>query len=141
MRHYQYDSPQAAAHIVAVCLLADGHVSRLELETLEHHQISERLSLRPGELMSIVQATCEDLTSTAYLSWAEVSRIEPAIVRQLASSIRDRHLRVEIMQLCEACVRADQHISEGEAMVLQILSETWHLEPECDWVRHCDLSR
>src|SRR5882757_3801896 len=71
MRHYQCDSPEAAARIVAACLLSDGHVGKDELEVLERHGIEQRLSLRPRQFLAVVQTLCEDLTFAAYLNWGD----------------------------------------------------------------------
>ena len=62
MRHYQCDSPEAGARIVAACLLSDGHVGKDEMEALDRHGIEQRLSLRPRQFLAIVQTLCEDLS-------------------------------------------------------------------------------
>ena len=39
MRSYPKNSPQAAARIVALVLIADGHVSQSEIDALNHLQV------------------------------------------------------------------------------------------------------
>ena len=85
MRHYQCDSPEAAARVVAACLLSDGHVGMDEIEALERHGIEQRLSLHPGQFMAVMQTLCEDLTSAAYLNWGDACRLDAVIVEQLAA--------------------------------------------------------
>jgi hypothetical protein len=88
MRHYQCDSPEAAARIVAACLLSDEHVGADETEALDRHGIEQRLSLRPRQFLAVVQTLCEDLTSAAYLNWGDASSLDPVIVSQLAATCR-----------------------------------------------------
>jgi hypothetical protein len=57
------DSPQAVGRLVALSLLADGHVSSAELKALGAARLTERLGLAPGELQTIVQDLCEDLVN------------------------------------------------------------------------------
>ena len=45
MRHYPPNSPHAAGRIVAMALLADGHLSRLELDVLDRMELHTQLGL------------------------------------------------------------------------------------------------
>ncbi|QCP52569.1 hypothetical protein FAZ95_25765 [Trinickia violacea] len=60
------------------------------------------------------------------------------MLRELAEEIQDASLRLKIVEFCEACQRIGRHTSRGKAAVLSGLSEAWHLQAECAWVRHCD---
>lgn len=42
MRSYPANSPEAAARIVALALVADGHVSLIEIDTLQRQDIACR---------------------------------------------------------------------------------------------------
>jgi len=48
MRSYPRHSPQAAARIVALLLIADGHVSRSEMDALYGRDIEHELGLPPS---------------------------------------------------------------------------------------------
>jgi hypothetical protein len=141
MRRYRNDSPYAAARIIEICLLADGYVGRRELNTLEKDGMCALLSLRPSELLAVMQATRDDLASTACSSWKIACRVKPRMLRELAAEIQDASLRLKIVEFCEACLRFGRHTSHGKAGVLRGLSEAWHLQAECAWVRHCDEPR
>jgi hypothetical protein len=135
MRHYQCDSPEAAARVVAACLLSDGHVGVDEIEALERHGIEQRLSLRPGQFMAVMQTLCEDLTSAAYLNWGDACRLDAVIVEQLALDVQDWQMRRDIIWLCKEAIHADRHISEGEAGFLRLLGAAWILPQHTAWVR------
>lgn len=141
MRHYQCDSPEAAARIVAACLLSDGHVGMDEIAALDRHGIEQRLSLRPGQFMAVMQTLCEDLTSAAYLNWGDACRLDPVIVAQLALDVQDWQMRRDILWLCKEAVHADRHISEGEAGFLRLLGASWILPEHTDWVRPREVIR
>ena len=59
--HPQDNSPQAAARIVALLLIADGHVSRSEMDALYGRDIEHELGLPPGEFGQVLHTLCEDL--------------------------------------------------------------------------------
>jgi hypothetical protein len=141
MRHYQCDSPEASARIVAACLLSDGHVGMDELDVLDRHGIEQRLSLRPGQFMAVVQTLCEDLTAATYLNWGDACTLDPVIVAQLAADVQDRQMRRDIIWLCKEAIHADRHISEGEAGFLRLLGAAWKLPENTDWVRPREVIR
>lgn len=135
MRHYQCDSPEAAARIVAACLLSDGHVGVDELDALHRHGIEQRLSLRPRQFLPVVQALCEDLTCAAYLNWGDACRLDRVIVVQLAADVQDWQMRRDVIELCKEAIHADRHISEGEAGFLRQLRAAWQMPEQPDWAR------
>ena len=141
MRHYQCDSPEAAARIVAACLLSDGHVGKDEMEALDRHGIEQRLSLRPRQFLAVVQTLCEDLTFAAYLNWGDACRLDPVAVVQLAADVQDWQMRRDIIWLCKEAIHADRHISEGEARFLLQLRAAWALPENPDWARPREVIR
>jgi hypothetical protein len=141
MRHYQCDSPEAAARIVAACLLSDGHVGAKGIETLHRHGIEQRLSLRPRQFLAVVQTLCEDLTAAAYLNWGDACSLDPVIVEQLAADVQDWQTRRDVIWLCKEAIHADRHISEGEARFLYLLRAAWKVPEQADRARPRDLIR
>jgi len=127
MRHYRSDSPEAAARIVAACLLSDGHVGIDELEALDRCGMEQRLNMDRGKLLAVMQQMCEDITSTAYLNWGDTCRLDPAVIFCLAHDIKDWRMRREILALCEEGANADGHRSEAEAMFIQMLRTAWQM--------------
>ena len=78
MRSYPHNSPQAAARIVALTMLADGNLSHDEFMALEHQQMAAQFGLLPSELMEVLYDCCEDLQSSPGLSWDEVCQLRDA---------------------------------------------------------------
>ncbi len=54
MRAYPCNSPEAAARLVALVLIADGHVCRSELDALDHFEAARELGLQPDAMPAIV---------------------------------------------------------------------------------------
>ncbi len=130
MRTYSRNSPQAAGRIVAMSLLADGHLSSDELTALAREQISERLGLKPGEFGAILHALCEDLTASTHLSWRDACQVDSEIMQIVTQELQDPALRAEVLRLCHAAVYADNHVAESESAMLAALARAWGVNPQ-----------
>ncbi|HEY3599778.1 MAG TPA: TerB family tellurite resistance protein [Paraburkholderia sp.] len=135
MRTYKSDSPQAAARLVALALLADGHVGSNELDALNEAQLSKRLGLDPGEFRMIVQGLCEDLMSSSHLNWGNLCRPDSDVMQQLVDELRDPLMRAEVLHLCRTAVQADEHVSEHEFALLHAFADAWQMP--CGWEAIC----
>ncbi|HSD37221.1 MAG TPA: TerB family tellurite resistance protein [Rhodocyclaceae bacterium] len=125
MRPYPLDSAQAAARIVALAMLADGNLTRAELDALADSDGQRRLGLWPGEWHEIVSALCEDLISSSHQSPGANCNIDARGLAALMAEVDDPGLREKVMDLCVAVVDADAQLSEGEMVVLRALGESW----------------
>ncbi len=130
MRHYPLNSPQAAARILALAMLADGNVTKAELDVLAHQDAYRQLGLTPLEMQAVLQDFCEDLLSSAHLTWSEACRIDPRALAELMAEVNDPALRRSVLRLCLQVVDVDDHIAEGESIVLCAAVEHWGLERE-----------
>lgn len=125
MRSYPRNSPQAAARIVAMTMLADGNLCKAELDALQRHRADHLLGLRPAELQVILQEMCEDLLRHSQLAWTSTSAIEPHTLRELMAEVDDPALRAVVLQLCLAVVAADEHLAAGESTMMDSVAEHW----------------
>ncbi len=126
MRTYPVDSPRAAARIVALAALADGHLDAAEIDALEKRCARSRLGLGPAEFREVIHALCEDLLSTADHNWSAACRVDRQTLAELMAEIEDPDLRHTVLELCVATVEADAHVADGEALILQAALEHWH---------------
>lgn len=127
MRHYLRNSPQAAARIVALAVLADGHLAPAELHVLERSHAHERLGLAREELHAVLHGFCEDLLQGAHLAWGDACRVDARTLSQLLADVDDPELRRTVLQLCLDLAQADEHIADGESVVLEAVVEHWGL--------------
>lgn len=130
MRHYPRNSPQAAARIVALTLLADGHLAPSELAVLDRHAAAAQLGLSREELHAVLHGFCEDLLHSAHLTWGDACRVDPRTLAQLLADVDDPAIRLAVLRLCLAVVQADNHVAEGESVVLGAVVEHWGLQGE-----------
>lgn len=125
MRHYPRNSPQAAARIVALALLADDHLCQAELDRLEQLDAFGRLGLTPAELLSVAHGVCEDRMACSDLAWG--GALDDDTLRALLAELGDPALRATVLQLCHAVVQADGQPVEAEAAILRLAEEQWGL--------------
>lgn len=130
MRPYRLNSPQAAARIVVLALLADGNVTQAELEVLARQNAYRQLGLSPEALRAVLRDFCEDLLCSAHLAWSEACRIDPRTLSILMAEVDNPALRRTVLRLCLQVVDADDHVAEGESLVLSAAVEHWGLHRE-----------
>jgi uncharacterized tellurite resistance protein B-like protein len=127
MRTYPTDSPEAAARIVALTLVADGHVSDIELDTLERAGALSRLGIDRAQMLAVLRTFCEDLMQAPRAHWADACQIDPDTLNHLLAEVADPQLRKEVIALCVAVAEADDHVAEGESIVIVSAVEQWGL--------------
>ncbi|MCE2968950.1 MAG: TerB family tellurite resistance protein [Burkholderiales bacterium] len=125
MRGYPRKSAQAAARIVALTLMADGHVCRSEMQALEAAGAAARLGLPPEGLAAVVQELCEDLLAGADGGWSGTCRVPPALLAALLDEIDAPQLQATVLELCAAVAEADGHLADGESIVLTEAVRRW----------------
>ena len=126
MRTYPTNSPRAAARIVALTMLADGHFCKSDLEALDRLNAHKLLDISPAELQTVVQDLCEDLFSTGHQNWGAAC-LDPATLAGLLVEIDNPELRITVLNLCTAVVKADAHVAEGEVNMLATVYAQWQL--------------
>ena len=134
MRSYRRNSPESAARIVSMILLADCHVSRDEMEALKHHDIPHRLDLSHPHFMLVTQHLCDDLRTFAELPWQGAQALPSAHWHAMLDEIDDTGLRLILLDLCATLVECDHHLTPGEETLVHSMADHWHL-PRPVW-RH-----
>ena len=126
MRSYPPNSPEAAARIVALALLADGHLSQTEYTALGRHRASQLLGLKENAMESVVQHLAEDLMAFGASSWGgSISLLDEDSFRSLLKEVSNPSLRIIVLEICAAVTSADQHQSETEHGLLEFTRKTW----------------
>ncbi len=130
MRTYPLNSPQAAARLLAMALVADGNYALSEIKALDRLDAARKLGLQPQELKTVIEAFCEDLLLGAQGEWLGSSQLDPATRQQLLDEVTDHALRSTIVALCVAVVEADGHLADGETALLDSLTRAWRKLPD-----------
>jgi uncharacterized tellurite resistance protein B-like protein len=127
MRSYPRNSPEAATRIVALALLADGHLCPREMALLNRLSVASQLGLPPANLQTVVRDFCEDLQQVERFSWAGVGHLSDETLRQLLAEIDEPALRLHLLRLCVHLVEADGQVTESESVVLCTAVDQWGL--------------
>lgn len=127
MRKYVQNSPQAAARIVALTIVADGDVVKAEFALLDELAVHEQLGLARDALHAIIDTFYEDLLFSKQLAWADHCPVDEFTLSELMGEIDDPALRRQVLGLCVRLAEVDRHIAAGESVVLVAAVEHWGL--------------
>lgn len=134
MRNYRRNSPESAARIVSMVLLADCHVSRDEMHALQRHDIPHRLDLSHAHFMSVMHQLCDDLRTYAETPWQGAQALPTSGWHAMLDEIDDTGLRLILLDLSATLVEADHHLAPDEQTLVHSMADHWHL-PRPVWRR------
>ncbi len=132
MRSYPRNSPEAAARIVALVVIADGHVCRSEFEVFERMAGSRLLGLQPDSLPRIVQTLCEDLLMGDPGGGSLLGAVDDSAMASLKAEVDEPSLQRKVLSLAVAASGADRHLADGETLVLAAARRPWGLDEETE---------
>lgn len=132
MRSYPLNSPEAAARIVAVVLISDGHVCRTEVEALQQLHIEHELGMAPGSFSKVVHTLCEDLLMGTHGGGLMMCSVDETILASFLSEVDEPGLQAKVLRLASAAAEADRHLADAEALVMAVAHQHW---------RGCDVAR
>ena len=75
----------------------------------------------------MIDAFCEDLLSSKQLAWADVCPVDEYVLKELMGDIDDPALRRKVLDLCVRLAEIDDHVAEGESIVLIAAVAHWSL--------------
>lgn len=107
-------------------MIADGHVSRSEVDAVRHHGAENSLGLPSGGLHVVLQTLCEDLLYSAQTAGSLTSCIDNAMLELLAHDVDDGELQAKVMAAIVSAAAADVHLADGEQQVLDTLQRCWN---------------
>lgn len=125
MRSYPRNSPEAAARIVALVLIADGHVCRTELDALEHLNLERELGLPAGGFAGVVQALREDQLLQGCTVGQLAGQIHEEVLAGFMAEVNDPRLQRRVLRWACAVAAADAHLADGERLVLEATLRHW----------------
>jgi len=127
VRSYPRNSPEAAARIVALVLISDGHVCSSEFEILKKLDAERELGLEPHLLPHIVRTLCEELLLGGYATGSLMDNVDDSTLASVMTEISDPALQRTVLRLSLAAARADGHLADGETVVVEGARHHWQL--------------
>jgi len=128
MRKYPSNSPEAAARIVALTIVADGEVDRAEFALLDELQVHQQLGLSREALHEVIDDFCVDLLASKQLIWADSCPVDEYTLHALMAEIDSPLLQRKVLGLCVKIAEVDGRLSVGESMALHAAVEHWRLQ-------------
>jgi tellurite resistance protein len=138
MQSFEINSPQAAAQVVALALVADGEIGHDELALLDSMNVHEQLDLARDEMFDVMRDFCREALSSPPSAWSHDCPLDEREVTQLMTQITQPVLRQRVLQICVQIAEADGEVADGESLVLNAVVEHWGLQrqmlrPMNDW--------
>ena len=130
MRSYPQNSPEAAARIVAMMMLADGHACQSESAALGELPPHESLGISREMFLDVMQDFCQDIQTCGQHQWSDTNCLDAQTIRSFMAEIDDPHLRRKLLKLCAAVIEADRQVSEGESLLLAAAVASWGMQRE-----------
>ncbi|HET7795462.1 MAG TPA: TerB family tellurite resistance protein [Rhizobacter sp.] len=128
LRSYPRNTPEAAARIVALALIANGRIQAVEVAALDALHAHERLGLTPQRWHAVIHDLCTDLLGPARCG--DDACVSSELLGHLLDEVDDDRLRHVVLHLCSAVVQADRQIDDAESFVLLGAIERWGLPPD-----------
>jgi uncharacterized tellurite resistance protein B-like protein len=126
MRTYPKNSPEAAARLLALVLIADGHVCHSELDAMKQLDAPRELGLDADALPAILQTLCEDLLMGTRTGGSVLGGVDTQALASLMAEVDDPRLQRKVLRLALAAAEADGHWAAGEIAVLNALRLQWN---------------
>jgi hypothetical protein len=125
MRTYTPNSPQAAARVVAMALLADGHLSMTELHAVDTLKVTRCLGLDASLFSTVLEGFCQDMLVSHRGPWTGSSQLDDQVRLDLLSEITHPEIQQQVMDLCTALIQSDGHVAANERLMLDALAGAW----------------
>lgn len=125
MRTYPTNSPEAAARIIALAMLADGNLCKSELDMLERVGAHSQIGLTPKQLHAVLHSLCEDLLVTSHGDWESACRVSADTFEAVMAEVTNEELRAKVLRLCAVVIAADEQVTENESKILASVVERW----------------
>lgn len=128
-RIYPMDSPQAAARILALALLADGSIQLSELSMLARRGILLRLGITEAGFDKVIHELCDDLLAGNRATDAGDLLLGRDVLRRILSDIDHPELQRKLLRGVLDIVHADGELAGGEAVLLSVAADCWQIDP------------
>jgi hypothetical protein len=125
MRSYLNNSPEAAARVVSLVLISDGHACNSEFEALKEVDVALSLGLSPQAFHSIAQTLCEDLLMEGFNGGSILSYVDDGSLASVLAEVDQPELRARVLRIAASVVHADRHLADGEALALDAVGRHW----------------
>jgi len=123
MRHYDLNSAQATARILAMAMMVDGNVAPAELKVVENPNTARDFGIDSGMFRQVLEDLCFDLLHTAVCNGAV--ELSGPLLDSVLSEITEPDLRRRLLNALWRIADADGHMADAEAALLARACALW----------------
>jgi uncharacterized tellurite resistance protein B-like protein len=123
MRHYDENSAQATARILAMGMLVDGHVDPAELKVVDDPRTAREFGIDIAMFRQVLEDLCYDiLHTTVRQGWVELNSL---LLDSMLEEITEPDLRRRLLNALWRIADADGHLADAEAVLLARACALW----------------
>jgi uncharacterized tellurite resistance protein B-like protein len=123
MRHYDVNSAQATARVLAMAMLVDGNVDPLELKVIDNPNTTRDFGIDRAMFHQVLEDLCYDMLQTAVRQGAV--EINGALLDSMLLEITEPDLRRRVLNALWRIADADGYLADAEAVLLARACALW----------------
>jgi uncharacterized tellurite resistance protein B-like protein len=125
MRHYETNSPQALARLLALAMLIDGMAEEVEYELLERSGVLGTLGISRERLDSVLHELYQDMDLGTSMTRTLDQRLTAGDLSQLVGEVTDVGQQQALLLAMMRVAVANEQLSSGEARLIREALVQW----------------
>lgn len=129
MKHYEHNSPEAIARILAMFVISDGVIDEREMEKFDTLNVFELLGISRKNFIAVLKTYCDQISDEAEHD-GTIHLIAEERTQEMLDAVTDRKKQLLTCALALDLCKADETISDPEMLLLRYMMNTWHISLE-----------
>lgn len=129
MKHYEKNSPEAIARILAMFVISDGVIDEREMEKFDTLNVFELLGISRKNFIAVLKTYCDQISDEAEND-GTIHLIAEERTQEMLDAVTDRKKQLLTCALALDLCKADETISDPEMVLLRYMMNTWHISLE-----------
>lgn len=119
------DSPEAAARVLVLAIVADGRLGACEVQALDDADAYARLGLDRDGFYRVMRETCAELLDRQVRTGDSMFRLDSTEASAWLDAVADVGLRHTVLTLAFEVIRSDGVLHPGESRLFWQALERW----------------
>ena len=124
MRHYEVDSPESVARLLALTILADGGIDLAEMRMLQQSNLARQFGIEDAQFDRVMHEFCLDLMQSGKNQLA----LDRESIVHLLHDVRNPTLQRKLLRIMLDLVDADQSLVGSESILLAEAMMLWGMD-------------
>ncbi len=122
-----YDTPDAAARVLVLAIVADGRLGACEVQALDDADAYARLGLDRDGFYRVMRAVCADLLDRQCATGDSMFKLDGPVAQAWIDQVRTPRLRQTVLELAFEVIRSDGVLHPGESRIFWQAMDRWGL--------------